>query len=891
MRDVAVVAHTHWDREWYQPFESVRARLVRVLDEALEVLDRDTSFAHFHLDGQVAVVDDYLESRPSSAALLAKLAEEGRLAVGPWYCLMDEFCVSAETLVRNLELGVARARRIGGLCEVGYLPDMFGHIAQMPQILTSAGIRHAVVWRGVGAEVDATSFRWGSPDGSEVTCEYLPAGYAVGAHVPDAWECLVERVSDYETQVADFLRGDQTLLFMCGGDHHAIQGHLSKVVAAANNAQHEYRFEMTDLMSYLGHSLTDDLRLVIGELRSNLRAPLLPGVLSTRVDVKQACAQAELVLEKLAEPLATLWLAPSDWPGASLERAWLDVVRNSAHDSVCGCSADPVARAVLARYDSATAAAGTAVCSALAAAGIATTSAGPMVVNPSSFTRDGLVTLTLPGSQQPDGAQVLALSEGATVERVGSGRDLAAMLNELTALGWIGDDAPIVEAAATEKAGATGVDVRLTIDAAGTADLRVAEQVAAVWAKAGAAKDEPLRVTVTRAASVRVLARARDVPGYGWAMLEGSQAGPTASSDCVAVTRDDHTVTLDNGLLDARIDLATGDFTLGGVPGMNAICEEPDGGDTYNFAPIPGGPARCTPSELEVETTETGPLRGRVRVARTYRWGAGDPGGPHAGTSVKVVSHVEVRCDEKVVRVSTAFDNTVRDHRIRVLFPLGKPVTSTVAECAFAVVERRHSREHPHTSHLVEAPPVTFPSRRFVTAGTFTLVHRGLLEYGLSDDASVLALTLLRGTGRLGGSGVATRPVIAGPPVRVDEAQLLGLRSFEYAVAPDCDDPFRMAEGLWNPLVVLRAAGGGPLADRGSHLELYGGVVSSLRRAGGRVEVRVFNPTNSPTTVTMPGRSGHLVELSGRVVAEWSQTFELGPWRFATARLDGTDLG
>jgi len=895
MRAVAVVAHTHWDREWYQPFEALRARLVRVLDEALEVLERNSSFTHFHLDGQVAVVDDYLDARPSSAARLASLAAHGRLALGPWYCLMDEFCVSAETLVRNLERGVTGAKRIGGLCEVGYLPDMFGHVAQMPQILMSAGIRHAVVWRGVGAEVDATAFRWRSPDGTEVRCEYLPAGYAVGAYLPDDWESLVKRASDYEKQVAEFLRGDQTLLLMCGGDHHAIQGHLARTLAAANDAQHAYRFELTDLTSYLRDAASDDLGLVVGELRSNARAPLLPGVLSTRVDVKQACAQAELVLEKLAEPLATLWLPESQWPEASLERAWLDVVRNSAHDSVCGCSADPVARAVLARYDSAVALGGTAVCCALAVAGIATASAGLMVVNPSPFPRDGLVELTLPGSEPPDGVQVLSLSAGATVERAGSGRDLASMLDELTALGWIGEDVPIVDAAATKKAGADGVDVRLTADVAGSPQLLVAGQVAAIWAEAGAAKDEPLRLTVTRAASSRVLARVREVPGYGWAMLEGCRAGPTGSSSCVEVTRDDRAVTLGNGILDARIDLATGDLTLGGVPGMNAICEEPDGGDTYNFAGLPGGPTRCSPSAVEVDTTETGPLRGNVLVSRTYTWGAGpraaEPGEVHAGATVKVVSRIEVRCDENVVRVTTTFDNTLRDHRVRVLFPLGKPVTSTVAECAFATVERSHSREGPGVSHRVEAPPVTFPSRRFVTAGTLTVLHRGLLEYGLSDDLSVLALTLLRGTGRLGAAGVATRPVSAGPPVRVEEAQLLGMRTFEYALAPDCDDPFRAADSLWNPLLVLRAAGGGPLADRGSRLEIEGGVISSLRRVGGRVEVRVFNPTGAPTTVTMPGRSGHLVELSGRTVAEWSETFDLGPWRFATARLDCSDLG
>ena len=48
---------------------------------------------------------------------------------------MDEFLVSGETIVRNLQRGMRRGAAFGGVMDVGYLPDMFGHVAQMPQIL------------------------------------------------------------------------------------------------------------------------------------------------------------------------------------------------------------------------------------------------------------------------------------------------------------------------------------------------------------------------------------------------------------------------------------------------------------------------------------------------------------------------------------------------------------------------------------------------------------------------------------------------------------------------------------------------------------------------------------------------------------------------------------
>lgn len=71
--DVSVVAHTHWDREWYEAFEGFRARLVDVVDEVLDVLDADSRFAAFHLDGYTALVDDYLEARPEAEDRVRRL--------------------------------------------------------------------------------------------------------------------------------------------------------------------------------------------------------------------------------------------------------------------------------------------------------------------------------------------------------------------------------------------------------------------------------------------------------------------------------------------------------------------------------------------------------------------------------------------------------------------------------------------------------------------------------------------------------------------------------------------------------------------------------------------------------------------------------------------------
>ena len=61
---VHIVSHSHWDREWYLPFEKHRTKLIELLDTAMELFETDENYRSFHLDGQTIVLDDYLEIRP-----------------------------------------------------------------------------------------------------------------------------------------------------------------------------------------------------------------------------------------------------------------------------------------------------------------------------------------------------------------------------------------------------------------------------------------------------------------------------------------------------------------------------------------------------------------------------------------------------------------------------------------------------------------------------------------------------------------------------------------------------------------------------------------------------------------------------------------------------------
>ena len=196
-RRAFVVSHTHWDREWYETFHTFRLRLDRVLEQVLEALEAGGEFRHFVLDGQALALEDVLEQRPELEPRLRRLTEAGRLSLGPWLILPDEFLVSGEATVRNLQLGHESAARFGGEQKVGYMPDSFGHLAQMPQILRRAGLDSFIYTRGNGDEIDELGwvYRWRAPDGSEVLAVNQCEGYcnAGGLGHDELWHAHTAR--------------------------------------------------------------------------------------------------------------------------------------------------------------------------------------------------------------------------------------------------------------------------------------------------------------------------------------------------------------------------------------------------------------------------------------------------------------------------------------------------------------------------------------------------------------------------------------------------------------------------------------------------------------------------------------------------------------------------
>ncbi len=460
MDQLFFVAHTHWDREWYQPFQQMRARLVAMADRMIPLVECGT-IPSFHFDGQTIALEDYLELRPEAEARLKKLVGANKIQVGPWYVLADSFIVSGESLIRNLEIGMATAKRFGHSLEVGYLPDQFGHIAQMPQILAGFGFVTAVLWRGVGADVNRSRFVWEAPDGSSVLTIYLPNGYSNGANLPlESVDSFLARAEEIARREREFAMGTP-ILVMSGTDHAEPDARLAARINEAREVS-AMTFELGNLETYarrVAASAPNGTPHHRGELRSPLRAHLLPGVTSARTWIKQRDFENCRALERYADPLAALAAATGRGEGleAFLELAWRTEIQNHPHDSICGCSVDQVHTDMRFRFDQAAMVAEDATRRASAAC---LNSGAPdasmiAVFNP-SFGRAGLVNgkIEVPDEgaryavETADGRRIATVLDTA---RAASRSTISFVTDDLAQTGFsfyrlVRDDAPAIEA-------------------------------------------------------------------------------------------------------------------------------------------------------------------------------------------------------------------------------------------------------------------------------------------------------------------------------------------------------------------------------------------------------------------------------------------------------------
>ncbi len=808
-RQAFIVSHTHWDREWYLPFNRFRVNLVETVGKVLDRLESDPDFTHFLLDGQTCVLEDYLAAVPGDTQRVRNLVRRGALASGPWYILPDEFLVSGEATVRNLILGRRTGAAWGPVQKVGYMPDSFGHVAQLPQILRLAGLDSFVFTRGLGDEAPGLGwlFRWQAPDETEVLavnqCEgYCNAG-ALGYR--ELWHAHTRRRVDPEAavqKIAELLEkmdarpGADPILLNNGCDHFPPQPLLAEILAALRARWPEMDFQQTGLKRFIAAVDQAALPRWQGELLGGRDHPILSGVWSARMYLKQQNEACQNLLTRQVEPLCALVckLHGHRWPGGLLDQAWRELLRNHPHDSICGCSTDAVHKDMETRF-AAVLQTGEQILSRRLE-GVA-----PLFGSTPEQDRQVVVTVanTLPRPRDEVVERLLVLPA-----------DLVDPDQGVHLLDPQGRVVPcsILEHHHVERF--WGVDYRDQPFCADQLDMldtflhRFGDRILGGPEQAD-----------THDLFLLIRFRAESLPALGlshFRLMPGkAPAAASANHPPVEAHMEDGSAILMNERLKVRLhadgtfdlrDMATGHV----FSGLNLLEDSADRGDEYDHCPAESGlTVFSAGAEGKVRLLDCDPLLARAEA--TFRFDLPrslerDRRSRHPRTTpcdVTVRLTLAAGCPR--VDVETSINNRAFDHRLRVWFPTGLRTGQVFSDGHFMVNQRPLQRTG--GDDWVQPAPATWPQQDWsalledvptLTARQgLAVFNRGLPEFQTWTDpgsgGAVFALTLLRCVDWLSRDDLPTRNNInAGPTLHTPDAQCIGRQLFRYAVAPFRED-------------------------------------------------------------------------------------------------------
>lgn len=754
-RDVHLYLHTHWDREWYRSFEGYRYRLIRSLQQILKHLEAHPD-QEFLLDGQTVVLEDYLALYPQDQGRIAQLIQAGRLHIGPWYVLPDEFLVSGEALIRNLQLGLRQSRALGQTRFCAYLPDMFGHPAQIPQILQQSGLSPAVIWRGVQPE--SAYFSWKGLAGDPLPTQHLTKGYYQDVlHMDTPDKALMD---SFLTAIAAATPAHLPLLLPVGADHMGLPQDLESKRQWLQEHFPDYHFRQSTLLDYLAALPPLDPEQkphYTGELRQPDGAYVLPGVWSARYPLKAANARCQRLLERETEPL----LAFQQLSGAQeplwpvLQQAWKTLLLNHPHDSICGCSIDAVHQDMFPRFRWVEQMAAELRQDALIHWG-----GHQLGQNPGTH-----LNVTNLGSEAYHGYVDVKLVFPEAVPSV----QLRTPAGELCPL-WILPPDP-AQAHPTEVFVAEPeilphwedvhrVRCRIYVELPPLSQTALAIETPEV----------EVRQPIHHADEVHI----RDQ----WGMLN-------LNNDKVRVRFDarHHCLIFERKVDQVWIHQVSGHFFV----------HEGDAGDEYNFSP-PLNPAQPALSSFGFQqaTVHHGPGEQVLHLVAEADIPVGlntERSARHTDTTrVRIETRIRLMEHSETFTFKTTVHNTAKDYRLRLFWLPALPPTQVRSSTLLGGVTQKPPLMAPwDTEKGKERPVDEFPFQEWIHVkqpdqNGWCFQSFGLYEASLNtwDDEPALAVTLLRSVGWLSRDDLRTRGGGAGPRMPTPEAQCLGSHTYRY---------------------------------------------------------------------------------------------------------------
>ncbi len=776
-KKVYIISHSHWDREWYMAYEQHHMRLIELIDDLLELFEVDPSFNSFHLDGQTIILDDYLQVRPEKRQAIQQAINEGKLRIGPFYILQDDFLISSESNVRNMLIGMEESRKWGTPVMLGYFPDTFGNMGQTPQLMKQAGISAAAFGRGVkpigfdNQVLEAENYSsqysemwWKGPDQTAIFGLLFANWYSNGNEIPVEKEAAL---AFWKQKLADAEQYASTnhLLMMNGVDHQPVQKDISKAIHLANELFPDYEFihsNFTDYLEAVQKDVPEDLGSVEGELTSQETDGwyTLAHTASARVYLKQWNTKVQRQLENITEPLATMaYEVSGNYPHDQLDYAWKTLMQNHPHDSICGCSVDSVHREMIPRFEKADEVGKylaqdslEQLTAAIDTTGFPKDSFPFVIVNTAGMDKTGEaeITIELERKRFAEGIPEQLYQELENLPKrkyhveTKSGATIPAILSEETV--QFGYDLP---------------------------------------------KDR-FRVPYM-ARMIKVTLPLENMPAFSWetfALVEGEakaeeketmihQSGRIIENGPLHLTIEKNgTITMEDRKNKRKLNNLHIFEDIGDIGNeyifKQPFCDQPilssnkENSEVKVLVDTPEIAKISILQEMEIPVSADERLEKEQQMVVEFRYRKAERSKEKRILQIKTI--MTIRKDSKKIDFETTLDNQMKDHRLRVLFPTKLHVEHHEADSIFEVVKRPNhvskSWENPTNPQHQQAFVNIHDEEYGVTVGNF-----GLNEYEVTEDGQI-AVTLLRSVGELGDWGYFPTP----------EAQCLGEHRFNYSI-------------------------------------------------------------------------------------------------------------
>ena len=894
VKKIMVVSNTHWDREFRFSFEKTRHNLVRMLDTTIDILDSDPSYHSFTMDGHTIMIEDYLEIRPERTEQVKRLISEGRLIIGPYYTLPEEYSLGHESLVRNLIYGRKIMNKYGAKhSTVAYTPASWGQTGQYPQILADFGMNKMMFYRGVSHDEADAEYIWQGVDGTKMYAsrfalycrynwyyqvhraatrnrvwgkDYIWGEYADTPYTRISGTVAGDASYDLKTPqikfnedvvkkaVLDMLKEEDghfttpIFLAMNGHDISVAAPSDTKLVKAVKDAfEGEIEVEQTDLEHFWEEAVpyidnNPNIKTLVGERRSYLKKGkwtyLMPSTISSRTYLKQQDFAAYNNLTYKAEPIASISKAIlGDDRKNYLNRGWQFLLSNHTHDANGGCAPDCVCVDMEYRYRKANDCADIVFDDSLAD-----------------------IAKNIDGNDLPNDAMQMIVYNSLPFKRDVIVRVTADLPEKF-------------------KNGFGGKDIEIQLLSSNKSSIFMDS----IW-------EVP---TIMDSEHFVAYIKVKDVPACGYKVITLEPAeirqnkaisdGKTLENEYLKVSFNK------NGTVNVTDKESGKEYK-----NVNYLSSQGEIGNAWNHkSPKEDKLFTSVDSIAEIKCIENGELSASFEVNYTFNVPKDCIETQNTElVSIPVTVVYTLQKDSKALGVKVKLNNTAKDHWLRANFPTDIKAEYSYTDSHFDVMKR--PVKVPDSTGWVETAYGMQPLRTFAAVedekGGFAVMPKGLYEYEVFEDKeNRMALTLIR--------GCRIRQQVSEEKITLldDEGILcLGEREFEYSLYfYHCDKSELCNEAAKiyaEPQIALFGKSYGKLPKEASFVSVDNNKVhvSAIKPSedGKGVIIRFFNPTDEVQNVNFKFGTEYkklcLAGMDEAVKGEIKPEIEAGPKKIIT---------